>query len=183
MKQANKEVFYADEQIVKVGWQDIEFLKERVGDTERKRIRLCAHKGVDDKLQEMFIVLAKGTYIRPHKHLNKAESLHVIEGSADVVFFDEAGAITDTIRLGEYSSGHRFYYRVTEPVYHTLLVHSKVLVFHEATLGPFLRSDTVFAPWAPDESDVAATRAFTEQLEQTSADYIARRGGHHEGKT
>ena len=28
-----------------------------------------------DKLHEMFIALSKSTYIRPHKHYNKSESL------------------------------------------------------------------------------------------------------------
>ena len=45
----------------------------------------------------MFIALSDETYIRPHKHLNKSESLHVLEGSADVVFFDEKGKITKII--------------------------------------------------------------------------------------
>ncbi len=163
----NKEVYVADEPIVKVGRLDIESLKERVRDTERKRIRLCAHTDVEDKLHEMFIVLLKESYIRPHKHLNKAESLHVIEGSVDVVFFDETGNITDVIPMGEYASGRRFYYRVAEPAYHTLLVRSDLLIFHETTQGPFKRSDTVFAPWAPEESEIIAAKEFIERLAQT----------------
>lgn len=160
----NDEVYVADEPIVKVGRPDIDFLKQRVADTRRKRIRLCAHTDVRDKLHEMFIVLSKETYIRPHKHLNKAESLHVIEGLVDVVLFDDAGDITAVFPLGEYASGHRFYYRVAEPLYHAFLVRSDLLVFHETTQGPFERSDSVFAPWAPEESDRVASTAFMEQL-------------------
>ena len=175
-KPLNKEVYVADEPIVKVGRGDIEFLKGRVNESERKRVRLCAHKDVDDTLHEMFIVLAKGTYIRPHKHVNKAESLHVIEGSADVVFFDGEGNITDVIPIGDYSSGSRFYYRVAEPAYHTLLVRSDVLVFHETTQGPFVRSETVFAPWTAEEGDERAVKEFTEWLARTAAQFVAQRG-------
>lgn len=171
-KPISKEVYFADEQVVKVGEQDIEFLKKRVRDTERCRIRLCAHKDIGNKLHEMFIVLMKETYIPPHKHLNKAESLHVIEGSADAVFFDEEGKITHAIALGEYSSGKRFYYRMDEPVYHTLIIKSDVLVFHEAAYGPFVRSDTLLAPWAPEESDIAGVTRFREQLTKAVERFI-----------
>lgn len=38
----------------------------------------------------MLIVMAKGSYIRPHKHKNKSESFHIIEGLLDVIVFDLA---------------------------------------------------------------------------------------------
>lgn len=164
IRKISNEVFYAGEPIVKAGRQDIEFLKVRVGDTEHKRIRLCTHTDVENSLHEMFIVLSKETYIRPAKHLGKAESLHVIEGHADAVFFDEAGNITHVIQLGDYSSGCQFYYRMDKPVYHTLLIRSDPFIFHETTQGPFRRSDTVFAPWAPEENNLEATMQFMEQL-------------------
>ena len=48
----------------------------------------------------MFIVLSKETYIRPHKHVNRIESLHVVEGKARAVFFDEIGSIIQVVPLG-----------------------------------------------------------------------------------
>ena len=59
------------------------------------------HKDIKDNLHEMIIILSKETYIRPHKHLNKAESLHVIEGSADVIFFNDYGKIINCVRLSK----------------------------------------------------------------------------------
>ena len=168
-KQVDKAVFYADEAPVNVGSQEIEFLRARVGDTDLKRIRLCAHADVQDALHEMFIVLAKETYIRPAKHLGKAESLLVIEGAADAVFFDEEGGVTRVIPLGDYASGQRFYYRISEPVYHTLLIRSDSFIFHEATRGPFQPSDTVFAPWSPPEENAAAARVYMDHLSERVA--------------
>lgn len=167
IREINREVFVAEDPVVNVGNQEIDFLKMRVGNTERKRIRLCAHKDVGDRLHEMFIVLSKETYIRPHKHLNKAESLHVIDGSADAVFFDEAGNITKVMPLSDYSSGKPFYYRIGEPLYHTLCIRSEFLIFHEATQGPFQRSDTVFAPWSPAEDDSDGRSEFIRKLSDT----------------
>jgi cupin fold WbuC family metalloprotein len=112
----------------------------------------------------MFIVHKKDTYIRPHKHLHKTESVYIIEGSADIVIFDDIGGIVEVIRMGDYSSGRKFYYRLAEPIYHTLLIASELLVFHEITNGPFRRSDTVFAPWAPEDCDIAGQSEFMRRL-------------------
>ena len=167
VKELNQEVLVADDKIGKVKRQDIEIMKKRAVNNQRRRIRLCAHSNVDDTLHEMLIVLAKSTYIRPHKHLGKSESLHAIEGIVDVVVFDENGNITEVIQIGDYPSGRSFYYRMSAPYYHTLLIRSDFLVFHETTNGPFKRSDTIFAPWAPDESDTTAGKAFMEELSRS----------------
>lgn len=163
-KQFNEEVLFRDEQIVKVDRRDIEFLKDRAGSNRRKRMRLCAHKDIKDALHEMLIVHARDTYVRPHKHLNKSESLYVIEGGAYAIIFDNAGKITDVILMGDYRSGRRFYYRISEPVYHALLITTDFFVFHETTGGPFNKSDTVFASWAPEENDTAKVKKFMRKL-------------------
>lgn len=165
VKQLNEEVLFADDRIVKVGRRDIEFLKERARCNQRKRIRLCAHKDIDNRLHEMLIVHTKDTYVRPHKHLNKSESFHIIEGLVDVVVFDEVGDIIEVVQMGDYSSERKFYYRVSDSYYHSLFITSDFLVFHETTNGPFRRSDTVFAPWAPEEGDSVAVKGFMEQLQ------------------
>ena len=123
-KKINNEVFFTKKTITKIEDVDIKFLKANVKNTEKKRIRLCTHLSEEDKLQEMFILLSKETYIRPHKHLNKSESLHVQEGSADVVFFDDESNIIKIISLSDASSKGCFYYRIDEPIYHTFIIKS-----------------------------------------------------------
>lgn len=167
VKRVSDEVFFGDDQIVKVGHRDIGFLKEKAECNRRKRIRLCAHKNVNDALHEMFIVHKKDAYIRPHKHPNKIESFHLIEGLVNVIVFDEAGNIIEIIRMGDYLSGSRFYYRISDPYYHTLLISSDFLVFHEVTNGPFKKSDTIFPPWAPDETDLDGVKGFMDRLSRT----------------
>jgi cupin fold WbuC family metalloprotein len=170
-KPFNSEVLYPDEPIVQVAQADVAWLKAQAEQTERKRIRLCAHKNVDDSLHEMLIVHTRDTYVRPHKHLDKSESFHVIEGWVDVVLFDDDGEITDVIQMGDYSSGYCFYYRIADPRYHTLLIHSDVLVFHETTNGPFSRSQTAFASWSPTENNTAAVGEFMSKLAKTAATF------------
>ncbi len=158
------DAFYADEKLPLLGRDDIEALKLEIPRTTFGRTRLCAHQDVGDTLQEMFIVLSRETYIRPHQHVGKVESLLVLEGLAHAVFFDEDGQIVQTARLGEYGSGHQFFYRIGEGIYHSLLIHSETLVFKEATVGPFDPAKTVFAPWAPDGRDGVTASAYMADL-------------------
>ncbi len=168
----NKEVFYLADQLVQVGKQEIDFLKKRVDNTEKKRVRLCAHRNEGDNIHEMIILLDKETYIRPAKHIGKAESLHVVEGRADAVFFDETGKVSSVIQMGDPSTGLKFYYRIGDPVYHTLIVRSDYFIFHETTGGPFNRADTVFAPWSPEESDGQAANNYKDRLAIMVDDFI-----------
>src|SRR5262245_20679003 len=144
----NDEVLVAQGAVIQLGRPDIQELKAQSNFNERRRIRICAHPDPEDRLHEMFIVHRQGAYIRPHKHFNKTESVHVLEGLAVMILFDEAGGISEAIPIGDYSSGRTFYYRMTEPCFHTLWITSDYLVFHEITNGPFRRHDTVFPPWA-----------------------------------
>jgi len=173
-KKFNDEVLFADEQIVKVGYRDIEVLKKKAGSNPRKRIRLCAHRDVEDELHEMLIIHKKDIYVRPHKHLNKSESFHIIEGLVDVVVFDDDGSIIEVIKMGDYSSGLMFYYRLSDPYYHTLIIRSDFLVFHETANGPFRRADMVFAPWAPDESDITGQNEFIERLSREVESFLSK---------
>jgi len=164
LKEFNREVLYTDEDLVEVSRADIAVLKKKAMANDRKRIRLCSHRDVCDPLHEMLIVNTKGAYVRPHKHLNKSESFHMLEGCADVVLLDEQGHVTEVIPLGEYSSGRNFYYRIETSHYHTLIIHSDYLVFHETIKGPFQIADTVFPSWAPEESSVEACRAYMQDM-------------------
>lgn len=164
MRKLNEEVLVAEGPLSQISRADIEPLKRQAPLTPRRRIRICAHPDAADRLHEMIIVQTRGVYIRPHKHLKKSESAHVIEGTVDVVFFDEGGRVTEVVQLGEYGSGRQFFYRLEEPRYHTLLITSEFLVYHEVTNGPFVREDTVYAPWAPKESDIEACAQFQKNL-------------------
>jgi cupin fold WbuC family metalloprotein len=159
------EVRYATDPIVVVDAAAVTALKHAAAGNGRRRIRLCAHHSIDDRLHEMLIVHTNDTYVRPHKHIGKSESFHIVEGDVDVVVFDEEGVVTEVIRMGTFASGRPFFYRIAEPLFHTLLIRSDVLVFHETTAGPFRRADTVFAPWAPEDGDRAAVGRYLAGLE------------------
>jgi cupin fold WbuC family metalloprotein len=146
-------VYQSTDEIFKLDATDMDFLKQNVDKTQKKRTRVCAHQKSDDQIHEMFITLNHQTYIRPHKHLSKSESFHIVEGSAEVVVFNDDGAIKDVIEMGDFSSGKKFFYRIDQSFYHTVLIKSDNLTLHEVTTGPFDKTKTIFAPWSPPEEE------------------------------
>ena len=147
----NDEVFYTDQQVVEVGPEQIRFLKAQAAVNRRRRARLCVHPDTADALHEMLIVHTGGGYVRPHKHLGKSESFHMVEGRMKVILFDDQGNHTQTVELGAPDTGRHFYYRLSAPMFHSIYAESETVVFHEVTNGPFNPAECIFAPWAPQE--------------------------------
>ena len=130
----------------------------------RKRARICTHRSNDDALHEMLIAISADSYIHPHKHINKIESFHIVEGLVDMVVFDDFGGVVDVVELGDVSTGKNFYYRLSDSMFNSLLIHSDFLVVHEVTNGPFVENETTLAPFAPSESNCDDVHAYSEDV-------------------
>lgn len=155
-------VYVAAHAISVVGATEIAFVRAQAATAPRKRARLCLHRADDAAVHEMVIALERETYVRPHRHTRKSESFHVIDGEADVVLFDEAGNVERIVPLGGARGG--LLYRLDEARFHTLVVRTSDFVIHEVTSGPFVRESGPAAPFAPEESDVAAVRSYMASL-------------------
>jgi cupin fold WbuC family metalloprotein len=166
LRSQTPEVLHADEKIVRLGGGDVRFLRESLSRSSKGRSRICAHRDSSNTLHEMIITLARGSYIRPHRHLGKCESFHMIEGELDVVIFDDQGGIEDVVRMGPYGSERSFFYRMADPLYHTVIVRTETVLFHETTNGPFVREETEYAGWAPEEVSVETAGAYLRKLER-----------------
>ena len=159
-------VFTTDEDLVVVDETLIELLRTEAPASLRKRVRFNAHATPGEVVQEMILCLAHDTYIAPHKHCGKTESFHIIEGELDIVLFEDDGKIREVIRMGAYGSGKPFYQRTSHPFFHAVVVQSATVVFQETTKGPFIKDETIFAPWAPSAEGENAER-FLAALRET----------------
>ena len=162
--EVNEEVLYTLDSITKINKGDLEFLKAKAASNHRKRIRLCVHPDVEDGLHEMLIIHTKGNYVRPHKHTNKSESFHIIEGELKVIIFDEKGTVLEILKMGSFRTEKTFFFRISENHYHTIIITSDCAVIHETTNGPFKKEETIFAPWAPEEDDYDSQGKFFNKL-------------------
>lgn len=160
----SEEVYYTTSAITTVSAQDVAFLKARAAENPRRRVRLCAHSQVSDSLHEMLIVHMLGHYARPHKHVAKSESFHLIEGRLKIFLFDDEGRHTGVIDMSEPGGGASFFYRLASSTFHSVYVETDFVVFHEVTNGPFDRHDTIWAPWAPAETDSTGQAAYLTAL-------------------
>ena len=149
------EVVFAQSDVVAVGRDWLDRLKRDALAAPRRRARLCLHADHDDAVQEMVIAFCRGSWVRPHRHVGRCESLHVIEGELAVLLFDDAGGVERRIDLcgGGTSNGAQssrpFMYRLSTPAWHTVVPCSDFVVVHEVTQGPFIAGDDGFAPWSP----------------------------------
>ena len=170
LRMLSPEAYQAEANFVNLGEEEFNFLKKAISKSSRNRSRICAHRSSDEELHEMFVIYGNETYVRPNKHFGKDESVFVVEGRCDVIFFDDDGSISRKIELGEESSGLPYYCRIPREIFHTVVIHSEKLVLFEATSGPFDPSDTYYADWSPQEGDESAITIFRNELADCEAE-------------
>lgn len=113
---------------------------KKLGD---RNLRLCLHSGPDALFHEMIIFERRGKYYRPHKHADKGETFHIIEGEMGAFSFDDSGHIIDACTL---SLETNLIYRVKVNAYHAVLPVSDYVIYHESKPGPFIGQGTAFIP-------------------------------------
>lgn len=161
----NNEVIFNTEDVFVLDDQLLSYLIGCARSNERKTVRICIHKSLDEQLHQMIIVHHKGNYIRPHRHPSKTESFHLIQGSMLLCIFDDRGKLIDSIILGENRGKHTFVSRIEKNIYHTVVPLTDVVVFHEITNGPFTGiGDSEFPEWAPEQNDQEGISDFLNSI-------------------
>jgi cupin fold WbuC family metalloprotein len=161
------EIFRECDPIVEIGPDWLSRLKTSAIESPLGRSRVCVHVDDATAVQEMILAMRQDVLFRPHRHPNKTESFHMIEGALDVVVFDEGGRPIRGIQLAAIGGGKSFYYRLNEAHYHAILPRTPLVIFHETTTGPFSKNDAQFADWAPP--DPLELRAFLENAMRAAA--------------
>jgi cupin fold WbuC family metalloprotein len=161
------DVYVAPGPIASIGQAEVEYLRRELVGNAKGRVRINLHPDSVDALHEMFIAIRPDSYIRPHKHTSKSEAFHVVHGEVDVVVFEDNGNIAQIVKLAARSDTSPFYYRMSKPFFHTLIIRSDVLVVHEITNGPFAKDGTTFADFAPSED--ASTQVIDDWQKELSA--------------
>lgn len=141
---AKTEAYYSRSRVPMISDSVIVALKARLDRSGGSTVRICLHEGTDSAFHEMAIVHKKGGVFKPHKHLAKDESYHMIDGVMRIEIFDEPGRLVETIRLGAAGTGLPFWIRIRPGIWHATIPETDFAVFHEARPGPFKNGDSVF---------------------------------------
>ena len=140
--ESNTSVFFLeDRDIITITHPDIDKLKKAAAEASLRRSRCCLHQSHDDNVQEMVIAFCQDSNVPIHRHRNKSESFHIIEGKLEILFYDDQGNITERIEMGTFGTGLPFLYRLSSDKWHTVKPLSDFVVIHETTSGPFIKED------------------------------------------
>jgi len=123
----------------------------------RRRKNYNFHPSDESRCNRLLNALEPGTYIRPHRHLDpeKEELMVLLRGRMGLIFFDDAGNVTETALLA--AGSDVFGIDIPAGTYHSLVCLEPGTVFLEAKAGPyrpFTPGET--ASWAPAEQDPEA---------------------------
>lgn len=164
VRAVSADVLYASTDLVTADPEMVAILRALAEASPRRRARLCAHPDPDAPQQEMLIVMSGDTYVRPHRHLRKSETLTVLEGEAEALIFDAEGGLEARIALAPFGQERPFFYRMPQGRFHGLAVRTPWFIFLETTSGPFDPAGSESAPWAPADDDRVAGRRFIQGL-------------------
>ena len=129
---------------------DLKMLKTLAEDSPLQRSRLCLHPNSNDNLQEMMIYLTQACEIPISYHLNKDESLLVLEGNGSYDFYADESNPIESVGLRPYlnplesSKDNYFFTRINRFIAHKINPGENGLLIYEATTGPFLKEDTQY---------------------------------------
>jgi cupin fold WbuC family metalloprotein len=139
-EKAKSITYFSIKRPVCVSKELIGMLKRISEENENKNARLCLHASPDDSLHDMIILEYQNKKCRkPHKHLEKEETLHMIEGKMVSLIFDEKGTLVDKTCLDE----NNLAYRTSRNQYHVWLPLTNHVIYREIKQGPFKQEDNI----------------------------------------
>ena len=166
-------VLYSAEQTPRVCLQDARMLMRALEENRALRsMRLCTHIDAAAPLHQMFIVLRRGAYIRPHRHRAREMMITLFAGEMSVMIFSDDGAVEDVVPMGDFASGKSFYCRIPEGKYYTQIIESGQAFFGEVLLGPFQSTNVLYADFAP-EADSGSAAAYLAMMTEKSRQWRA----------
>ena len=161
-KMAKTPAYFCRSGPVKVDSNIMSQLKQVAAQLDDDDVRLCLHYNPDANFHDMIILQHVRNYYRPHKHLPKGVTFHIMEGTLAVFVFSDDGQVFDfsVLKLQE-----NFVYRVDPDTYYAVIPLSDMVIYHESKPGPFLReNDSIFPPWAPDGSQLEEVSIYKDNL-------------------
>ena len=74
-------------------------LTEEARRSDRLRMNLDMRNSVEDHSQRMLNAIEPGTELPVHRHKNTSETCIVLRGSAEEIFYDDSGNITERVLM------------------------------------------------------------------------------------
>ena len=145
--QTNEVVLQNASQHPFISIKDLDILKTLAQASPLNRARICLHPNPGDIHQDMLIYLGGQCSIPISYHINKDESLVVLEGNGKYEFTKQDGSIAQAINLapvGSISQEKSCFCRINRFVGHKITPCEDGILIYETTSGPFNKEDTSY---------------------------------------
>ncbi len=119
----------------------------------RRRSHLNWHDSAHDVVQRFFVHMLPRSYIRPHRHRmpQRFELTVVLDGSADLLRFDDAGTLREITAVAAGAAVRGV--ELPHDCWHSYRVTGDALTLLEIKPGPYdAAAAKDFAAWAPAEA-------------------------------
>ena len=161
-KNAKSLSYYFTKDVARIDREIVNQLVEESARNGNCNARICLHTSPTANFHEMIILEYRGRYYRPHKHLHKGESCHIIEGKVAMFVFNDDGSVAHCCVAGE---DENLICRVGVNQWHTVIPITEYAVYHESKPGPFLgEADSIYPDWAPDGSNPVDVQEYMDTL-------------------
>jgi cupin fold WbuC family metalloprotein len=132
-------------------------LTQAAQDSSRLRINHNLHSDFHSQVQRMVVAMEPGTYVKPHRHSHKWETLLPLRGSFSVVIFDKQGNETERFILGTETGLHLV--EVPSGVWHSVAARESGSILFEVKEGPYTPiTPADSAIWAPEDGTPEAEK-------------------------
>ena len=138
-KNANSEsYFYKGKNFPLVNKKLLECLKN-ISNFTKKSVRINLHNNPNSKKHNMIILHRMNSNLNIHSHEREGETVQMIEGKVKINFYKQNFKITKKIYL---DNKDNIVLSIPKKMYHNYEILSRVAIFHEFSIGPFIRKHT-----------------------------------------
>ncbi len=151
--------------MIEVNSADLSALVARARSAARRRQNLNIHGRTDDSINRLLNAVEPGSYIRPHRHSDKLETLLAVAGSFELIFFDDEYRLLRRAFLG--GSGATLI-EYPANTWHSLIALQTGSIFFEVKAGPYepLRAEDYLPGWpAENSADVPRALSWLKQAQ------------------
>lgn len=154
--------YFCQERPIKITRKLLGDMKSISNNNDNMNLRICLHKNSESKLHDMVILERSGTYSPPHKHLDKEDSLLIIEGRLGVVVYNDDGTVYDCCIL---EPNQTLMYKVGIMMYHAVIAMTDTVIYHETKPGPFIyETDSIYPSWGPNINDSESMQEYKDSI-------------------
>ncbi len=110
-----------------------------ISDFTKKSIRINLHPNVKSRKHDMIILHRKNSKQQIHSHTKNGETVQMIRGKVKIEFFGKNLKTKKNVFLDD---KNQIILSIPKKAFHRYKILSKFAIYHEFSIGPFLRFQT-----------------------------------------